>query len=103
MTAISSSLSDSTHPGPLAAPSYAPTGQVAWIEEGVLNGAFQWENQEQYDYNNRLQPVRIQNGGCGAYNYYVGLSSPTSCTMPSAPPSGTGNNGNVMAIIIRTP
>jgi YD repeat-containing protein len=59
--------------------------------------------QETYDYNSRLQPVRMQLGTassnaanyCRVYNYYSGVSNPTSCATPSQGTSG--NNGNVMA------
>ena len=60
------------------------------------------QRQETYDYNNRLQPVRIQLGTsgtparnyCQVYNYYSGVGNPTSCVIPSQ--ATTGNNGNVM-------
>jgi hypothetical protein len=53
-----------------------------------------------YDYNTRLQPVRIQLGtasnqaanSCLVYNYYVGVSNPTSCAIPTQGTSG--NSGN---------
>ncbi len=56
--------------------------------------------QETYDYNNRLQPVRIQLGtppnpaanSCLVYNYYVGVSNPTSCAIPSQAASGNNRN-----------
>ncbi|HXH48683.1 MAG TPA: RHS repeat-associated core domain-containing protein [Terriglobia bacterium] len=61
------------------------------------------QRQETYDYNNRLQPVRIQLGTpttnaanyCLVYNYYSGVPNPTSCTANPSPGT-TGNNGNVM-------
>src|SRR5438128_1636524 len=58
--------------------------------------------QETYDYNNRLQPVRIQLGTssnpaadyCLVYNYYAGTANPSLCTATPTQPT-TGNNGNV--------
>ena len=58
------------------------------------------QGQDSYDYNNRLQPVRIRLGTsstpnanyCLVYNYYA-AANPTSCAIPAA---GTGNNGSVM-------
>ena len=58
--------------------------------------------QETYDYNNRLQPVRIQLGTssnpaadyCQVYNYYAGQANPSTCTATPTQPT-TGNNGNV--------
>lgn len=57
--------------------------------------------QETYDYNNRMQPMRLQLGtssnnsyyNCMVYDYY-GVS-PASCTGTPAQNS-TGNNGNAM-------
>ena len=59
--------------------------------------------QETYDYNNRLQPVRIQVGTastpnadiCLVYNYYAGVGNATSCTATPTQAS-TGNNGNTV-------
>ncbi|HMD84667.1 MAG TPA: RHS repeat-associated core domain-containing protein, partial [Terriglobia bacterium] len=58
--------------------------------------------EETWDFNNRLQPVRIQVGNssnpsalaCLVYNYYAGVSNPSSCAAPAQATSG--NNGNVM-------
>ncbi len=55
-----------------------------------------------WDFNNRLQPVRIRAGNSGnlsalaclVYNYYAGVSNPSSCAVPAQ--ATTGNNGNVM-------
>src|SRR5690348_13189824 len=64
------------------------------------------QTQETYDYNNRLQPVRIQLGTssnnaanyCLVYNYYAGVANPTTCT--ATPTQGaTGDNGNVMGYL----
>jgi YD repeat-containing protein len=59
--------------------------------------------QETYEYNNRLQPSRMQLGTspvpsantCLVYNYYS-VANPTSCAIPG---QGTGNNGNVMGYL----
>ncbi len=59
------------------------------------------QQQESYDYNNLLQPVRIQLGSsttanansCVVYNYYFSVSNPTSCAIPTQ--ATAGNNGNV--------
>ena len=60
------------------------------------------QTQETNDYNNRLQPVRIQLGtstsnnanACTVYNYYSGVANPTSCSIPSQVSSG--NDGSEM-------
>jgi YD repeat-containing protein len=57
------------------------------------------QRQQTYDYNQRLQPDRIQLGtaadndanSCVVYNYYGG-GNPTSCTLPTP---GSSNNGNL--------
>ena len=98
ITQITSSLNDSTHPGTLATISYTPFGAINTLLNGCA-GSGCVQRQETYDYNNRLQPVRIQLGTpsdndanyCLVYNYYGG-SNPTSCAVPSP---GGGNNGNV--------
>ena len=56
-----------------------------------------------YDYNNRLQTVRIQLGtaampaanSCLVYNYYSGVANPISCAIPAQ--ASSGNNGNVIS------
>jgi len=101
VTGISSSASDSTHPGTLLQNvRYAPHGAVASSENGCA-GTGCVQAQETYDYNNRLQPVRIQLGtssspsasSCIVYNYYVTVSNPSGCTIPSQ--ASSGNNHNV--------
>jgi RHS repeat-associated protein len=98
---ITSSLSDDSHPATLATLTYAPHGGVATLQNGSVDGGTQ--RLESYDYNNRLQPVRIRLGSsgtpdansCEVYNYYPGVSNPPSnCEMPSQATSG--NNGNVV-------
>ncbi len=97
---ISSSLSDSTHPATLATITYASHGAINTLLNGCV-GTGCTQRQETYDYNKRLQPVRIQLGtatnpsanSCLVYNYYGG-ANPTSCAIPAAGTSG--NNGNVM-------
>jgi RHS repeat-associated protein len=101
ITQITSSASDSTHPGTLLGNvHYAPQGAVANAQNGCV-GTGCVQTQESYDYNNRLQPVRIQVGSsstpaadsCTVHNYYQGAANPASCAIPS--PSGSGNNGNL--------
>ncbi len=99
ITQISSSLNDSTHPPVLATLTYAPIGAISTLVNGCV-GTGCVNIQETYDYNNRLQPVRIQLGtsttpnakSCLVYNYYESLVSPTTCAIPA---QGKWNNGNV--------
>lgn len=78
---------------------YTAFGAISTLLNGCA-GATCTAHLETYDYNNRLQPVRIQLGKSGTpaanyclvYNYYSGTTS-TTCALPS---SGSGNNGNVM-------
>jgi RHS repeat-associated protein len=77
---------------------YTPWGAVSQLQNGCTPSGGCTNAQETYDYNNRLQPVRIQlstsNGNtCLVYNYYGG-SNPTSCAVPSQ--GSADNNGNVM-------
>ena len=61
LTGVTSSLDDATHPATLATgPTYAPHGGIATLVNGAVSGGTQ--RQESYDYNNRLQPVRMQLG-----------------------------------------
>ena len=106
ITQITSSLADSTHPQYLVTnATYTPFGTLATLTNGCYGtGQNQGctEAQETYDYNSRLQPVRIQLGTsatpnasyCLVYNYYVGVNNPTSCSTPATATSG--NNGNLM-------
>ncbi len=56
------------------------------------------QRQETWDYNTRMQPVRVQLGtssnpnahSCLVYNWYAWVASPTSCAVAA---QGTGNNG----------
>jgi len=100
VTQITSSLNDSTHPGTLASNmTYAPHGGLSKLQNGC-SGTGCTQIQETYDYNNRLQTVRIQLGtsanlnanSCLVYNYYLGVANPTSCLTPSQ--ASTGNDGN---------
>ncbi len=102
VTAVQSSLTSSSMPGILAQNiAYTPWGAVTSLQNGCVPAGSCTNAQETYDYNNRLQPVRIQLGTatnqsadyCLVYNYYGG-SNPSSCTVPT--PGSTGNNGNVM-------
>ena len=99
-TQMGSTLNDSKHPGNLIqSASYTPFGAVDTLVGGTVGGGKQW--QEMHEYNNRLQPVRIQLGepsspaanSCQVYNYYSSLGNVTSCTLPG---QGTGNNGTTM-------
>lgn len=100
---VDSSKSDSTHPGMLAHMTYNSWGALATLLNGCA-GTGCVQRQETYDYNNRLQPVRIQLGTsssnaanyCLVYNYYTSVANPGSCGIPS---QGTGNNGNVVGYL----
>lgn len=78
---------------------YAPFGGISTLVNRCA-GTGCVQRQETYDYNKRLQPVRIQVGSssntagnsCLVYNYYGG-TNPTSCAVPTGGTSG--NNGNV--------
>jgi RHS repeat-associated protein len=105
VTQISSSQDDSTHPGNLIPNiSYTPFGALKSLQDGCAGS--NCTLQETYDYNNRLQPARIQLGTsannasdfCLAYNYYLSLGSPGACST-TLPPQGGGNNGNVMGYL----
>ena len=97
-----SSWNDSTHPGTLATLTYAHSGALGTLVNGCA-GSGCTQAQQTYDYNNRLQPVRIQLGTssnsaanyCLVYNYYAGVANPATCTNSPATAS-SGNNGNVM-------
>lgn len=101
ITQITSSLNDATHPGTLAQSiKYAPHGALTQLQNGCV-GTGCTQRQETYDYNNRLQAVRIQLGtptnqnanSCQVYNYY-GVANPTSCSIPAQ--ASSGNDRNVM-------
>ena len=105
-TTIASTLNDSTHPGTLAQYlTYTPWGAVSSFQNGCV-GSGCTQAEENYTYNNRLQPWMIQLGTSGntsadyclVYNYFSSSwTPPTSCPSPSSvPASGTGNNGNAM-------
>jgi RHS repeat-associated protein len=98
-----SSLSDSTHPATLGTFTYAPHGGIATAVNGCV-GQDCVQRQQTYDYNNRLQPVRIQLGRaadndalyCSVYNYYADYDNPSSCDIPTPPQDGSKrNNGSV--------
>jgi RHS repeat-associated protein len=102
ITQITSSYSDSKNPATLVQSiTYAPQGAVNSLQNGCV-GTGCTQEQETYDYNNRLQAVRIQLGtssshaanSCLVYNYYSGVSNPTSCAVPSQ--GATGNDGSVV-------
>jgi RHS repeat-associated protein len=100
ITQISSSLSSSVQPSTLVQSiTYTPFGAISTLLNGCT-GSNCLNIQEKYDYNNRLQPARIELGTssfpsgnyCLVYNYYSG-SNTTNCAVPV---QGSGNNGNVM-------
>lgn len=102
ITQITSSLNDSTHAGTLAQNiHYAPQGAIASLRDGCA-GSGCTQEQETYDYNNRLEIVRTQLGtsanpnanACTVYNYYSGLANPTTCSIPSQ--ASSGNDGSEM-------
>jgi len=102
ITQITSSVSDSTHPSTLAQNiKYAPHGTVAQLQNGCV-GTGCTQEQETYDYNNRLQTARIQLGtsgssnanSCLVYNYYSGVGNPSTCTVPTQ--ASSGNDGAAM-------
>lgn len=108
ITQITSTLSDSTHPGTLATISHTPWGAIRSLTNGCV-GTGCTEVQETYDYNNRLQLVRIQLGTaanpaadyCLVYNYYYpSLGTPASCGIPAQ--AAANDNGDVGAICTRT-
>jgi len=106
ITQVSSSLNDSTHPGTLAALTYTPWGAVKTLENGCA-GASCVQRRETYEYNNRLQPYWIELGTaaspaaqfCLVYNYYQGVGTPTTCSVPSQ--AASGNNGNMVGYFYR--
>ncbi len=79
---------------------YTPFGALSTLLNGCA-GTGCVQRQETYDYNNRLQPVRIQLGtaasnaanSCLVYNYYPALANPTSCAIPAQ------SGGNVDAVV----
>jgi RHS repeat-associated protein len=99
ITQVTSSWNDSTHPGTLATMTYKNWGALATLTNGCA-GSGCTQTKETYDYNLRLQPVRIQLGTtsnasayyCLVYRYYPWVGNPTSCSLPA---QDTGNNGNV--------
>jgi RHS repeat-associated protein len=102
ITAITSSQSDSGHPATLAQNiTYTPWGALSSLTDGCV-GTGCTEVQETYDYNNRMQPVRLQfttasGNYCMVYNYYIKGTNPSSCTSTPTQAS-TGNNGSVAGI-----
>ncbi|MGH7971511.1 MAG: hypothetical protein ACREIC_22565, partial [Limisphaerales bacterium] len=103
LTQMTSTFVDSQHPSLLAQVSYNSWGGLATLTNGCA-GSGCVQSRETYDYNNRLQPVRIQLGttssssaySCRVYNYYTSLGNPGSCGVPS---QGTGDNGNVVGYL----
>jgi YD repeat-containing protein len=97
---IQSSLIDSTHPNEIVDMSYAPQGALDHITTGCAGTGCN-KLRQNYDYNNRLDLVRLQLGtelnfssiACWVYNYYPGVGNPTSCSIPS---KGSNNDGNVV-------
>ncbi len=103
---VTSSLSDSTHPGTLATGpnnsiQYTAWGAVSQLLNGCAgSGCIQLL--ETYHPNKRLQTDMVELGvtgtpaskGCRVYNFYPG-SNPSSC---AAPTGTTGNNGNVTGL-----
>ncbi|MGD0227260.1 MAG: hypothetical protein ABSF71_33460, partial [Terriglobia bacterium] len=104
ITEISSSLNSSTQPPVLAQNiTYTPWGALTSRTNGCV-GTGCTNALETYDYNNRMQPVRLQLGTpantyadyCLMYNYDKSITQlPSSCAVPS---QGTGNNGNVIGM-----
>jgi YD repeat-containing protein len=112
VTAVTSSLSDSTHPatlatGPNGLIQYNAPGAITGLQNGcaVGSGSSCTNVQETYAYNNRPQMAMAELGtasspaatSCRVYNYCLpslsgGKPNPTSCAMPA---QGTDNNGNV--------
>src|SRR5271157_2730664 len=99
---ITSSLNTSTTPPTLVQNmTYTAWGALSGLQNGCV-GTGCTPVEETWDFNNRLQPVRVQVGNSGnpsaisclVYNYYAGVSNPSSCAVPSQATSG--NNGNVM-------
>ncbi|MGD0224645.1 MAG: RHS repeat-associated core domain-containing protein [Terriglobia bacterium] len=101
ITEIWSSLNSSTQPPVLAQNiTYTPWGALTSRTNGCV-GTGCTNALETYDYNNRMQPVRLQLGVSGntdqdyclVYNYYTSIAQlPSNCAKPT---QGTGNNGNV--------
>jgi len=100
ITQITSSVNDSTHPGTLAQNiKYAPHGSLASLQNGCAGTGCTLEK-ETFDFNNRLQPVRVQLGtsaspnanSCLVQNYYSGIGNATSCSIPSQASSGNDRN-----------
>jgi RHS repeat-associated protein len=80
---------------------YTAWGALSGLQNGCVGtGCTQVE--ETLEFNDRLQPVLIEVGNSGnpsaiaclVYNYYVGVSNPSTCAAPAQ--ATTGNNGNVM-------
>jgi RHS repeat-associated protein len=108
ITGITSTLSDSGHPATLAQNiTYTPWGALSLLTDGCV-GTGCTNVQETYDYNNRMQPVRLQLGTsgdtsgdyCMVYNYYQKFTNPSSCTSTPTQAS-TGNNGTVAGIWVQ--
>ena len=102
VTAVSATSNGLSIPTSLApAVTYTAWGAIKTLQEGCLNSGCTTV-QETYDYNNRMQPVRIQLGTssnnyadyCLVYNYYLPpVGNPSSCT--ATPTQSTTDNGNV--------
>jgi RHS repeat-associated protein len=97
---IQSSLIDSTHPNEIVDMSYAPQGALDHITTGCAGTGCN-KLRQNYDYNSRLDLVRVQLGtelnfssiACWVYNYYASVGNPTACSIPS---QGTSDDGNVV-------
>ncbi len=102
VTAVSATSNGLSIPTSLApAVTYTAWGAIKTLQEGCLNSGCTTV-QETYDYNNRMQPVRIQLGTssnnyadyCLVYNYYLPpVGNPSSCT--ATPTQSATDNGNV--------
>ena len=105
VTEVSSSLNSSTQP-PVLAENIAYTAWGALSSRtNTCEGTGCTDALESYYYNKRMQPVSLQLGTttnasadyCMVYNYYLGVSNPTSCV--SYPTTATsGNNSNVIGL-----
>lgn len=100
ITQVATNVVDPGHPSSLGFFTYTAFRAVASLANCRGAGCERWET---YDYNSRLQPVRIQLGtsatpnanSCLMYNYYSGVANPTTCAVRAPPPGSGGNNANV--------
>src|SRR5205809_5652516 len=100
ITMVSSSVSDAGHPGTMGTFNYTAFGSLSSLTGGCVGTGCTEGETETYDYNKRLQPVRIHVGKssqpnsvtCLVYNYYSSVQTPTTCSVPT---QGSGNNGSI--------